>query len=115
MLRKGSNYKRSLRVLKMLFSLNPSMATKSGIMLGFGERDEEVTALMQDLLDVDCKYLSIGQYLAPSKNHASVIEYVKPERFEYLRKLGMKMGFKYIKSSPYTRSSYMAHEYLETR
>jgi len=113
--RKGSNYKRSLRVLEMLLSLNPSIATKSGIMLGFGERDEEVEKLMQDLLDAGCRYLSIGQYLAPSTHHARVVEYVKPERFEHLRKLGMKMGFNYIKSSPYTRSSYMAQEYLEAR
>ncbi len=111
--RKGAEYKRSLRVLKSLSSLNPLVATKSGIMLGFGERDEEVKTLMQDLLDVDCKYLSIGQYLAPSTYHEPVWEYVNPERFEYLRKIGMEMGFKYIKSSPYTRSSYMAHEYLE--
>ncbi|MCD6433453.1 MAG: lipoyl synthase [Sulfurimonas sp.] len=111
--RRGSNYKRSLRVLKLLLSLNPSIATKSGIMLGFGEKDKEVEILMQELLDVGCKYLSIGQYLSPSTHHAPVVEYVKPERFEYLRKIGMDMGFKYIKSSPYTRSSYMAHEYLE--
>jgi lipoic acid synthetase len=113
--RKGAEYQRSLRVLKMLSSLNPSIKTKSGIMLGFGERDEELRRLMQDLLDVGCRYLSIGQYLAPSQHHERVVEYVKPERFERLRKLGMEMGFIYIKSSPYTRSSYMAHEYLEKR
>jgi len=109
--RKGAEYTRSLRVLKTLSSLN--IATKSGIMLGLGEREEEVRSLMQDLLDVGCRYLSIGQYLSPSHRHAKVVEYVEPERFEYLRNLGMKMGFRYIKSSPYTRSSYMAHEYLE--
>ena len=113
--RKGAEYQRSLRVLKMLSSLNPSIATKSGIMLGFGEKDEEVKALMQDLLDVGCKYLSIGQYLSPSIHHTSVVEFVKPERFEDLKNLGMEMGFSYIKSSPYTRSSYMANEYLEQR
>jgi len=112
-IRRGSDYKRSLRVLKVLSSLNPSIETKSGIMLGFGERDDEVKVLMQNLLDVGCRYLSIGQYLSPSNHHVKVVEYVKPERFEKLRKLGMDMGFKYIKSSPYTRSSYMAHEYLE--
>ncbi len=111
--RKGSEYERSLRVLNLLASLNPLVAVKSGIMLGFGERDEEVKTLMQELLDVGCNYLSIGQYLAPSSHHTPVWEYVNPERFEYLRKIGMEMGFKYIKSSPYTRSSYMAHEYLE--
>ena len=111
--RKGADYRRSLRVLKELSHLNPNISTKSGIMLGFGEKHDEVLSLMQDLLDVDCRYLSIGQYLSPSHKHESVVEYVKPKEFELLRNIGMKMGFKYIKSSPYTRSSYMAHEYLE--
>lgn len=111
--RRGSNYARSLRVLKKLSELNPAAATKSGIMLGLGERDDEVKHLMQDLLDAGCRYLSIGQYLSPSSAHAPVVEYVEPTRFEFFRKLGMEMGFRYIKSSPYTRSSYMAHEYLE--
>ncbi len=113
--RKGAEYERSLRVLKKLAALNPKVATKSGIMLGLGERDDEVVCLMQDLLDTGCRYLSIGQYLAPSHHHEAVVEYVKPERFEWFRKLGIEMGFGYIKSSPYTRSSYMAHEYLEAR
>jgi len=111
--RKGATYERSLQVLKKLSILNPQIATKSGIMLGLGETEDEVINLMQDLLDVNCYYLSIGQYLSPSKNHTDVMEFVKPEQFERLRKIGLEMGFKYIKSSPYTRSSYMAHEYLE--
>ena len=111
-IRGGAEYERSLEVLRVLKSSNSSISTKSGIMLGFGEKDEEVKSLMQDLLDVECKYMSIGQYLSPSLNHAKVVEYVKPERFERLRIMGMDMGFDYIKSSPYTRSSYMAHEYL---
>jgi lipoyl synthase len=111
--RKGSDYGRSLRVLQHLSKVNPAIVTKSGIMLGFGEQDDEVLSIMQDLLDVNCKYLSIGQYLSPSSKHERVVEYVEPKRFEYLRDHGMEMGFKYIKSSPYTRSSYMAHEYLE--
>ncbi|MFH0709771.1 MAG: lipoyl synthase [Pseudomonadota bacterium] len=113
--RKGSDYERSLRVLAMLHILNPDIALKSGIMLGFGERDDEVVSLMEDLREAGCRYLSIGQYLAPSNKHETLVEYVEPKRFEYLRARGMKMGFSYIKSSPYTRSSYMAHEYLETR
>lgn len=111
--RRGSQYERSLRVLEKLSELNPAVSTKSGIMLGLGECDEEVQSLMQDLLDVGCRYLSVGQYLSPSPAHAPVVEYVEPKRFEFFRKLGMEMGFRYIKSSPYTRSSYMAHEYLE--
>jgi lipoic acid synthetase len=113
--RKGSNYKRSLRVLQHLKDINPAVATKSGIMLGFGEEDDEVCNLMQDLLSVGCRYLSIGQYLSPSIRHEAVVEYVEPNRFDYLRDKGMEMGFKHIKSSPYTRSSYMAHEYLEAK
>lgn len=110
--RQGSSYQRSLRVLGKLASSNPAVATKSGIMLGLGETDDEVQALMRDLLDVNCRLLSIGQYLAPSRMHESVLEYVEPSRFEVLRNKGMEMGFRYIKSSPYTRSSYMAHDYL---
>lgn len=112
-IRKGAAYRSSLGVLQKLLSFNPSCATKSGIMLGLGERDEEVFGVMEDLLKVGCRFLSIGQYLSPSSRHEPVLEYVNPERFEMFRKAGMQMGFDYIKSSPYTRSSYMAHEYLE--
>lgn len=110
----GAEYQRSLNVLQKISIFNPSCATKSGIMLGLGENDDEVLSLMRDLLSVGCRFLSIGQYLSPSSHHAGVVEFVKPERFEFLRIAGMEMGFKYIKSSPYTRSSYMAHEYLQT-
>jgi len=110
---RSANYTRSLRVLEKLLSFNSAIATKSAIMLGLGERDEEVKTLMQDLLNVGCNNLSIGQYLSPSSNHAKVVEFVKPERFEDLKNIGMQMGFNHIKSSPYTRSSYMAHEYIE--
>lgn len=113
--RKGSDYERSLRVLGTLHILNPDIAIKSGIILGFGERDDEVLSLMEDLREAGCHYLSIGQYLSPSHKHEPVVEYVEPDRFEYLKNRGMEMGFSYIKSSPYTRSSYMAHEYLETK
>ncbi len=113
--RKGAGYERSLRVLKMLSDTNPAVATKSGIMLGLGEREEEVLSLMRDLLDAGCRYLSIGQYLAPSSGYAEVVEYLPPEKFGFFRTAGMEMGFDYIKSSPYTRSSYMAHEYLQTK
>ena len=110
--RRGATYPRSLRVLRTRSEANPDIWTKSGIMLGLGEKEEEVEALMADLLGVGCRFLSIGQYLSPSRSHAEVAEYLPPERFEAYRELGMKMGFRFIKSSPYTRSSYMAHEYL---
>lgn len=111
--RKGSGYQRSLSVLRKLLEFNPKCITKSGIMLGLGERDDEVIKLMDDLLNVGCRFLSIGQYLAPSLHHTAVAEYVRLERFDFFRKVGLEMGFGHIKSSPYTRSSYMAHEYLE--
>jgi len=112
-IRKGAKYERSLGVLKKLSELNPELQTKSGIMLGLGEEEEEVMTLMQDLLDHNCKLLSIGQYLSPGKEYTDVVEFVPPERFESFLQKGMAMGFRYIKSSPYTRSSYMADEYLK--
>lgn len=112
-IRKGAKYERSLRVLKKLAELNSKLQTKSGIMLGLGEEEVEIRVLMQDLLDHECRLLSIGQYLSPGKAYTEVVEFVPPERFEYFREVGMAMGFDYIKSSPYTRSSYMADEYLK--
>ena len=111
--RKGSSYQRSLDVLKTLKELNPTCKTKSALMLGFGEHEDEVKKTMQDLLDVGCKLLSIGQYLRPSLEHTPVVEFVKPDVFERYGEIALAMGFEYVKSSPYTRSSYMAHEYLE--
>ncbi|BAF71922.1 lipoyl synthase [Sulfurovum sp. NBC37-1] len=113
-IRKGAKYERSLRVLKKLAQLNPDIRTKSGIMLGLGEKEEEVNALLQDLLDHNCRLLSIGQYLSPSNEHTKVVEFVPPERFDHFHDVGMAMGFDFIKSSPYTRSSYMADEYLKS-
>jgi len=112
-IRKGAKYDRSLRVLKKLSELNPAVRTKSGIMLGLGEKEEEVIALLQDLLDHKCRLLSIGQYLSPSAEHTDVVEFVPPERFDHFHDVGMSLGFRFIKSSPYTRSSYMADEYLK--
>ena len=108
-IRKGAEYKRSLEVLELLSSYNT--ITKSGIMLGLGEKDDEVLELMEELVKVNCSYLSIGQYLSPSLQHKKVVEFVNPSKFDYFKDVGMKMGFKDIKSSPYTRSSYMAHDY----
>lgn len=112
-IRKGADYERSLRVLKKLAAANPKIATKSGIMLGLGERKEEVLETMEDILKTGCRLLSIGQYLAPSSRHTPVVEYVEPALFDFYREAGLAMGYRYIKSSPYTRSSYMAHEYLK--
>jgi lipoic acid synthetase len=113
--RKGASYKKSLEVLKALKDANPNIKTKSAFMLGLGESENELKKSLQDLLDVECTLLTMGQYLAPSKAHTKVIEYIDPKKFEEYGELAQKMGFEFVKSSPYTRSSYMAHEYFEER
>ena len=113
--RKGSDYRRSLGVIKKVGELNPHVSTKSALMLGLGEHEEEVLEVMGELLEAGCRYLSIGQYLSPSSHHAPVIEYVAPERFDYFARWGREMGYAHIQSSPYTRSSYKAHEYRGER
>ncbi|HIP61369.1 MAG TPA: lipoyl synthase [Sulfurovum sp.] len=111
--RKGANYQLSLGVLKALKEANPNIKTKSALMLGLGEYEDEIRAVLQDLLDIDCTLLTMGQYLAPSRAHTEVVEYIKPKKFEEYGEMASDMGFEFVKSSPYTRSSYMAHEYFD--
>lgn len=112
-IRKASIYKRSLDVLRMIYEQGEGkVKTKSAIMVGLGETKEEMIEVFQDLLNVNCKLLSIGQYLAPSKDFEEVKEYVKPEVFDEYKKIALDMGFDFVMSSPYARSSYMAHEYV---
>ncbi len=103
-------YERSLELLKRVKELDPSIMTKSGIMVGLGEEQQEVLSVMKDLRENACDFLTIGQYLAPSKAHYPVKEYVKPEVFEKYRASGMAMGFSHVASSPLVRSSYNAAE-----
>jgi len=110
--RKGADYARSLNVLKALKKISPGIKTKSGIMLGMGENEKEVFAVMQDLRSAGCDFLSIGQYLAPSQRHYPVQEYISPEAFSHYKKEGEAMGFLYIESGPYVRSSYKAGGYM---
>jgi len=113
-IRKASIYQRSLDVLEEINNQAPKgVKTKSAIMVGLGESEEEVVEVMKDLLGVGCKLLSIGQYLAPSLDFEKVVEYVTPEQFDTYKKIAMDMGFEYVHSSPYARSSYMAHEYVQ--
>jgi lipoic acid synthetase len=112
-IRKGSNYKQSLTVLKNIKQLNPNIQIKSAIMVGLGESEEEVIKVMKDLINVNCKLLSIGQYLAPSNENEKVIEYIKPSQFNKYKEIALDLGFDFVHSSPYTRSSYMAHEYIK--
>lgn len=107
-----ANYWQSLSVLRNVKKLDPDIYTKSSIMLGFGESDEEVQQAMMHLRLAGVDFLTIGQYLRPSKRHLQVKEYAKPERFEYLKQVGLKMGFKYVASGPLVRSSYKAGEFF---
>lgn len=101
-------YQRSLQVLHQAKRINPHIITKSGIMVGLGETMDEIKAVMQDLRKVDCDLLTIGQYLAPSKKHHPVIEYITPESFNIYKAMGMELGFKHVESGPLVRSSYHA-------
>ena len=112
-IRKASVYQRSLGVLRDIKAHAPEgVKTKSAIMLGLGESKEEVLAVFKDLLEVGCKLLSVGQYLAPSNEYEKVLEYITPKQFEEYKEIALEMGFEYVHSSPYARSSYMAHEYV---
>jgi lipoyl synthase len=107
-----ASYKQSLDVLETIKKLDPSIYTKSSIMLGLGETDEEIKKSMSDLRDIDVDVLAIGQYLRPSNWHLEVECYVPPSKFEELREIGKSMGFKYVASGPLVRTSYRAGEYF---
>jgi lipoic acid synthetase len=110
-IRSGADYCRSLEVLRVCAGMAPDIRTKSGLMLGMGEQETEVLQVFRDLKDAGCSYLSIGQYLAPSRHHYPVQEYIRPEQFEVLRASALKMGFSHVESGPYVRSSYHAGKY----
>ena len=101
------------RSLEVLFRLKKGgMRTKSGIMLGLGETDEEIIETMEDLRSVQVDILTLGQYLQPTPKHLPIAEFVTPERFEKYRLLGLEMGFRYVESGPLVRSSYHAEKHL---
>lgn len=110
-IRPEADYKRSLDLLKWVKEYGKTLMTKSGIMVGLGETLGEVERVMDDLREVDCDILTIGQYLQPTRNHLPVIEYVKPETFEVWRELALGKGFKHVASGPLVRSSFHAGQY----
>ncbi len=115
-IRKNASYERSLQVLKRLKELGgDKIKTKSALMVGLGETEEEMIQVFKDLLAVGCKFLSIGQYLAPSGDYEKVVEYVKPEQFAKYKRTALDLGFEFVHSTPYARSSYMAREYLSKK
>ncbi|AFZ55203.1 lipoyl synthase [Cyanobacterium aponinum] len=108
--RPQGEYARSLLLLEKTRELSPKTYTKSGIMVGLGETDEEVKQVMEDLRKIDCDIITIGQYLQPSSNHLAVKEFITPEQFKAWQEYGESIGFLQVVSTPLTRSSYHAGE-----
>lgn len=101
------------RSLELLFRLKKGgMHTKSGLMLGLGESEQEILETMQDLRNVGVEVLTLGQYLQPTLKHLPVVEFINPEKFEYYKIKGIEMGFRYVESGPLVRSSYHAEKHL---
>ena len=109
-IRPGARYFHSLRLLQRVKELDPQMFTKSGIMVGLGEAREEVLQVMDDLRSADVDFLTIGQYLQPSRKHAEVKAFVTPEQFKSYERIAMAKGFLLVSASPLTRSSHHAGE-----
>ena len=108
--RAGSDYKLSLNLLKMAKQTYKSIETKSSIMLGLGETDAEVEQVLRDLRDAGCSRITIGQYLKPSKNSLEVVEYVRPGKFDWWKRKAVELGFSWVMSLPFARSSYLAEQ-----
>jgi lipoic acid synthetase len=108
--RAGGNYQRSLNLLKIAKEDPDNIQTKSSIMLGLGETDAEVEQVLKDLRNVGCERVTIGQYLRPSKNSLEVVEYIIPARFDRWKQRAVELGFRWIISSPFARSSYFAEQ-----
>lgn len=108
--RRGARYDRSLRLLALAKELQPDLPTKSGLMLGHGESEDELIATLRDLRAVGCDRLTLGQYLRPSLEHLPVRRYWTPEEFERLGAIARELGFSHVRSGPLVRSSYHAAE-----
>ena len=108
--RPGAGYHRSLDLLFGVKQLDPSIITKSGLMVGLGETMDEVIDVMRDLRKQGCDLLTIGQYLQPSSRHYPVASFISPERFSEYKRIGMEIGFASVASSPFVRSSFRASE-----
>lgn len=111
--RPEADYHRSLHLLHSVRQKNPEMITKSGLMLGLGETRREVRAALADLVDAGCRALTLGQYLAPSRKHHPVVEFVHPDVFLYWEKTAYEMGFEAVASGPFVRSSFQAEQMFQ--
>ena len=107
-----AGYHQSLSVLKAVKKFDPTRYTKTSLMLGLGEKDEEILQTLKDLRAIDCDVVTFGQYLQPSPRHLKVQEYVTPEKFKYWQKVAEEMNFVYVASGPLVRSSYRAGEFF---
>jgi len=109
--RRGAKYDRSLNVLRYVKEFNEAIPTKSGLMLGLGETETEIVKTLEDLREVDCDRLTIGQYMRPSLAHLPVEKYWTPEEFKRLGEIAQELGFSHVRSAPLVRSSYHAGEF----
>jgi len=111
--RSGGRYSRTLELLDRARRYSPTIATKSGIMVGLGEEWDEIVATLADLRKVGCAILTLGQYLRPSPAHLPMARYYHPDEFRQLKSIALDMGFTHVESGPLVRSSYHAHEQAE--
>jgi len=109
-----SDYRWTLELLRRVKQLNHDIKTKSGLMLGLGETPTEVLDTMADLLDSGCDFLTLGQYLQPTREHLPVVRYIPPEEFDEIGEQARRMGFRQVASGPFVRSSYHAREMAES-
>lgn len=107
-----ANYAQSLNVLAHVKKIDPTRYTKTSLMLGLGETDQEILQTLKDLRQIECDVVTFGQYLQPTSRHLKVIEYITPQKFEYWQKTAEDMGFLYVASGPLVRSSYRAGEFF---
>ena len=110
-----ASYNQTMDVLRHIKQIDPKRFTKSSIMVGVGETEKEVVETMRDLREVDVDFLTIGQYLQPTKRHLKVDDFIPPEQFQAWEAIGLDMGFKYVASGPLVRSSYKAGEFFIRR
>ena len=109
-IRPQGNYDKSLGILKRIKIIENDIKTKSGFMIGLGENKQQIVDLMRDLKNAKVDFLTIGQYLQPSKNHINIKKYYTPEEFKDFKEIALGMGFKHVESGPLVRSSYHAEK-----
>jgi lipoic acid synthetase len=111
LVRSRAKYRTSLDVLRKAKEFSPKTVTKSGVMLGLGEKEPELFQVMNDLREIGCQVLTMGQYLRPTPQHLPVVEFVPPERFEAYGEIARAKGFEHVASGPLVRSSYHAADF----